>query len=85
MSDTSTNSIEHSIYRDFCNGMKNQSREQIRLSGDIVRRILKGSTTIGKSGESLQGSIGSFTRLDSHLENIDNNLNKLSSITSKHK
>jgi hypothetical protein len=85
MVDNAASDTDHVIYRDFCNGMKNQSREQIRLAGDIARRLPRGISNLSRSGDALQTSINNFCQIDSRLENIDNNLNKLSALTKSYK
>ena len=67
---------ENTIYKDFCNGMKNQSREQIRLAGDIAKLIPKAITST-KQTDHLQTLIPNFCQIDTHLENIETNLNKV--------
>lgn len=68
------------IVRDFCNGMKNAAREQIRLSGEIARS-LKVKGTLPKSSDTLSEAISSFCQVEHNLENIENNLNKVSALT----
>lgn len=74
MSDSSRN--EGTIYRDFSNGMNNQSREIVRLIGDITRRISKGAS-VSKQIEPLNSAYANFCQIEVNLENIENNLNKV--------
>lgn len=71
---------ETAIYRDFCNGMKNQSREQIRLAGEIARRMTRGSNQTRQS-DTLLTAASNFASVENHLENIENNLNKVCALT----
>lgn len=71
---------ENSIYLDFLNGMKNQSKECVRLSGEIAHNISKG-TFPSRTSDTLSTTIGNFRQLESHLENIENNLNKVCALT----
>lgn len=80
MSDDSMQEVNSTIYRDFCNGMKNQSREQLRIAGDIARRISRG-THQSKPLDSLTTSLTNFCQVEPHLENIENNLNKVCALT----
>lgn len=80
MSNDQRPNIDTPIYRDFCNGMKNQSKEQLRLAGDIARRITKGIQP-GKPSDSLTIAASNFIRIESNLENIENNLNKVCALT----
>lgn len=76
--------IDNSIYKDFCDGMKNQSREHIRLTGEIARRITK-ATSSSKSADTLASTIANFCQAETHLENIENNLNKVCALTRNQK
>lgn len=80
MSNEQAKGTNYTIYRDFCNGMKNQSREQVRLAGDIARKITRGSGQT-KSSDTLSGVTLNFCQIETHLDNIENNLNKVSALT----
>lgn len=80
MSNEPVRSSKITIYRDFCNGMRNQSREQLRLVGDIARRISRGSSQL-KSADTLSAVASNFCQVEPHLDNIENNLNKVSALT----
>lgn len=84
MSHESSQTADNSIYRDFCNGMKNQSREQIRLAGEIARRITKG-TYLSRQPDTLTAAASNFCLVEGHLENIENNLNKVCALTRRSK
>lgn len=58
------------IYKDFCDVMRNHSRDQIRSAGDIVKAIAKNSPH--------SSIISNIHHIESRLENIENNLNKVS-------
>lgn len=83
MDDNSTNR-DHNIYNNFCNGAKNQSREQVRLAGEIARRLIKGSLVTAQS-DILQASILNFCQVETNLENIGNNLDKIHALTRNRK
>ena len=70
----------NAIYKDFCNGMRNQSREQVRIAGDIACRMTKGSPS-SRSSDALYSAATSFCQIEGHLENIENNLNKVCALT----
>lgn len=72
------------IYRDFSNGMKLQSREQVRSLGDIVRRMSKG-VSITSQTEVLNSACASFCQVEINLENIENNLNKVCALSRQSK
>ena len=76
--------IDNSIYKDFCNGLKNQSREHIRLTGEIASRATKSFST-GRSADSISATISNFCRVEIQLENIENNLNKVCALTRNQK
>lgn len=75
---------EDAIYRDFCNGMKNQSREQIRLAGEIARRITRGAH-LSRQSDTLITAASNFCSVENNLENIENNLNKVCALTRRAK
>lgn len=80
MSDESRHIVDNTIYRDFSNGMRNQSREHIRLVGDIARRLTKG-TNLSKPSDTLSIAALNFSQVETHLENVENNLNKVCALT----
>lgn len=80
MSDNSRTNTNNTIYREYCNGMKNQSREHIRLAGEIARRLTK-TTFPSKPSDNLNVAITNFCQLEVHFENIENNLNKVCALT----
>lgn len=80
MSDDSRRPPNNTIYKEFCNGMRNQSREHIRLAGNIARRISRG-TNLSRTSDTLNTSAANFCQIETHLENIENNLNKVSALT----
>ena len=82
--DLTSQANNNTIYRDFCNGMRNQSREQIRLAGDIARRISRGSSLF-KTPDTLNTAATNFCQVEVNLENIENNLNKVSALTRQNK
>lgn len=69
------------IVRDFCAGMRNAARDQIRLSGQIVRSLHVKGTSPTRSSDTLGDVINSFCQVETHLDNIENNLNKVSALT----
>lgn len=71
---------DNTIYRDFCHGMKNHSKEQIRLAGEIAKRITRGSHP-SKTSDTLNIAATNFCQIESNLENIENNLNKVCALT----
>lgn len=75
---------ENTIYKDFCNGMRNQSREQVRLAGEIARRISKG-TPSSRPSDTLISAATNFYQIETNLENIENNLNKVCALTRQSK
>lgn len=68
------------IYKDYCDGMKNHSRDHIRSAGNIARSITKGATH-----STLASTILNFVQIEPHLENIENNLNKVCVLTKQNK
>lgn len=77
---TEDSNQNNTIYKDFCNGMKNQFKEQVRLSGEIARKITKPAHP-SKSSDTLCSVATNFCQIETHLENIENNLNKVSALT----
>lgn len=69
------------IVRDFCNGMKNAAKEQVRLTGEIARSLKVKGTIPTRSSDTLSDTISSFCQIEHNLENIENNLNKVSALT----
>lgn len=80
MSEKANPEVDQFIYRDFCNGMKLQSREQVRLLGEIARRAAKG-ITLTKQTETLNTAFANFCQVETNLENIENNLNKVCALS----
>lgn len=68
------------IYKDFCDRMKNQSREQLRIAGDIAKRVSKGNH-LSKSSDTINLVSSNFCQIEPHLDNIENNLNKVRALT----
>lgn len=68
------------VYKDFCDRMKNQSREQLRIAGDIAKRVSKGSH-LSKSSDTINLAASNFCQIEIHLDNIENNLNKVCALT----
>lgn len=66
-------STDDVIYKEFRDSMRNQACEQVRLAGDLVKSVVKKT--------SLTQTINNFSQLDQHLENIENNLNKVRVLT----
>lgn len=74
---SASDSSDDVIYKDFRDGMRNQAREQVRLAGDLVKSVVKKT--------SLTQTINNFGQLEQHLENIENNLNKVCVLTKQTK
>lgn len=77
---SSDSTQDTTIYKDFCDRMKNQSREQIRIAGDIAKRVSKGSHP-SKSPDTINSVPLNFCQIEAHLDNIENNLNKVCALT----
>lgn len=77
MSDDRRKVSNEAIYKYFCDGMKNQSRDQIRIAGDVARLATKNYHSSG----SIESTISNFSQIESQLENIENNLNKVCCLT----
>lgn len=74
---STSNSSDDVIYKDFRDGMRNQAREQVRLAGELVKSVVKKT--------SLTQTINNFGQLEQHFENIENNLNKVRVLTKQTK
>ncbi|KAG9508978.1 hypothetical protein GZH46_02515 [Fragariocoptes setiger] len=66
------------IFKDYRRGMVEQSREIIRSSGSISRKL--GTSKCGQKDQVSQLA-SNFAQLDSTLDNIENNLNKVCALT----
>lgn len=73
-SNSSRTNQDQVIYKSFCNGMKNQSREHIRLTGEIVSRLSR-----------VEAPIEDFLQVETNIKNIGNNLNKVCAVTRQQK
>lgn len=80
MSDDTRQNTSNTIYRDFCIGMRNQARDQLRLAGEIARRSSQG-TSSSRNSDILYTAAHNFAQLETNLENIENNLNKVCALT----
>lgn len=83
MSDETKQTLDNSIYVDFCKGMRNQSRDQVRFAGSIAHRLTK--IYSAKDTEILSSVAANFCQLETNLENIENNLNKVAALTRQYR
>lgn len=80
MSDAKKQGTDNTIYRDFCIGMKNQTLDQLRLAGEIARRASQGASS-ARNSDILYTTAHNFAQLETNLENIEDNLNKVCALT----